>query len=299
MKLLTITGTHIRRSPYQALAAILTMLLTMLLAGFFFVTSVASVVVLKYFEGKPQITVFFTDKTEVTEVDALQRKLVATGKTSGIKYISKEEALAIYRQQNKNDPLLLEMVTAEILPASLEISATNPSYLRDLEEVIAGSQGVEEVVFQQDVVDSLLAWTRAIRIVGGILAGLLAIDSLLVVMTIIGMKIALKKTEVEILTLVGASPWYIRAPFLLEGGLYGAFGALAAWGIIIGGVLWLRAGLLTFLGIPAIAEVLQHPMSAGFLFPAFLLFAIMICVGFSLGIFGSFVAVSRYLQSER
>lgn len=299
MKLLAITGTHIRRSPYQALAATLTMFLTMLLAGFFFVTSIASVVVLKYFEGKPQITVFFTDKTEAQEAQALQQKLEATGKTAGIKYVSKDDALAIYREQNKNDPLLLEMVTADILPASLEVSASDPSFLRELESVIQGSPGVEEVVYQQDVVDTLLSWTRAIRVIGGTLAGLLAIDSLLVVMTIIGMKIALKKTEVEILTLVGASPWYIRMPFLLEGGLYGVFGALPAWGLIVGGVLWLRGGLLTFLGIPLIAEVLQNPATAAFLLPAFLLLTIMIGVGFFLGVLGSFVAVGRYLRFER
>jgi cell division transport system permease protein len=298
MKLLSITGTHIRRSPYQALAATLTMFLTMLLAGFFFVTSAALVFVLQYFEAKPQITVFFTDKTGAEEATLLQQKLEATGKTAGIKFVSKDDALAIYREQNKNDPLLLEMVTADILPASLEVSASDPSFLRELETAIAGAPGVEEVVYQQDVVDTLLAWTRAIRIIGGTLAGLLAIDSLLVVMTIIGMKIALKKTEVEILTLVGASPWYIRLPFLLEGGFYGVLGAFTAWGFIIGAILWLRGGLLTFLDMPIIAGVLQNPAAPAFLIPALLLLAIMIGVGFFLGVVGSFVAVGRYLRFE-
>lgn len=299
MKLLSIAGTHIRRSPYQALAATLSMFLTMLLAGFFFVTSLASVLVLQYFEGKPQITVFFTDKTGAEEAKALQQKLEATGKTAGITYVSKEDALAIYREQNKNDPLLLEMVTADILPASLEVSASDPSFLRELETVIQGAPGVEEVVFQQDVVDTLLAWTRAIRAIGGALAGLLAIDSLLVVMTIIGMKIALKKTEVEILTLVGASPWYVRMPFLLEGGLYGVFGALAAWGMIVSLVFWLREGLLTFLNVPIIAEVLQNPLAATFLIPAATLLVLMMSVGFLLGVVGSYVAVARYLRFEK
>lgn len=299
MKLLSITGTHIRRSPYQALAATLSMFLTMLLAGFFFVTSLASVLVLQYFEGKPQITVFFTDKTGADEAKALQQKLEATGKTAGITYVSKEDALAIYREQNKNDPLLLEMVTADILPASLEVSASDPSFLRELETVIQGAPGVEEVVFQQDVVDTLLAWTRAIRAIGGGLAGLLAIDSLLVVMTIIGMKIALKKTEVEILTLVGASPWYVRMPFLLEGGLYGVFGALVAWGMIVSLVFWLREGLLTFLNVPIIAGVLQNPLAATFLIPAVSLLVLMMSVGFLLGVVGSYVAVARYLRFEK
>ncbi len=289
-----------RRSPYQAIAATLTMFLTMLLGGFFFVTSVASVLVLQYFEGKPQITVFFTDKTGAEEAKALQQKLEATGKVASVKYVSKEDALAIYREQNKGDPLLLEMVTADILPASLEVSATDPQFLRELEPIIKASSGVEEVVFQKDVVDTLLSWTRAIRVIGALLAGLLAVDSLLVVMTIIGMKIALKRTEVEILTLVGASPWYVRAPFLLEGGLYGVFGAILAWGIIFAAVLWLRDGLVAFLGVvPMIAGFLHDPVAISFILPAGSLLVLMMNLGFLLGALGSFVAVGRYLRLER
>lgn len=296
MNLIGITWTHIRRSPYQALLAVLTMFLTLLVSCFFFVTSVGSVLVLRYFEGKPQITVFFTDKTGVEEAKALEQTLMTTGKVAGVKYVSKEDALAIYREQNKNDPLLLEMVTADILPSSLEISATEPSFLRELEPIIKQSKGVDEVVFQKDVLDTLLSWTRAIRIIGATLAGLLALDALLVVMTIIGMKIAFKKTEVEILTLIGASPWYIRFPFIIEGGIYGVVGATAAWGFIVAAILWLRPGLLAFLGIvPAIAGFLRDPATSAFLIPVAVLLGLLIGVGFLLGGVGSLIAVSRYL----
>ena len=76
--------------------------------------------------------------------------------------------------------------------------------------------------------DSLLTWTNAIRVVGGVLALLLMLDSLLIIGTVIAMKIALKRDEIEILAVVGASPWTIRAPFILEGGFYGFVGAGAA-----------------------------------------------------------------------
>lgn len=286
-----------RRSPYQAMAAILTMFLTLLLVGLFFLASAASYFVLNYFEGKPQITVYFQDKTGEDVIHALEGQLSATGKTAGITYISKDDALALYRQQNKNDPLLLEMVTADILPASLEVSATTPTFLSDLEEVIKKTEGVEEVVYQRDVVETLIAWTNAIRWVGGSLAGLLAVDSILIVMTIIGMKIALKKQEVEVLNLVGASPWYIRLPFLLEGGLYGLFGAGIAALIIAGLTLWLYPFLLAFLGvIPAIAAVLGTPTSVPFVASAFVFFGGLALAGFLLGSIGSMVAVGRYLK---
>lgn len=297
MKLFPTTWRHIRRSPYQALAAILTMFLTFLLGGMVFLASTASVFILGYFESKPQITVFFADKATKEDADNLTKTLQATGKVASTKYISKEDALAIYREQNKNDPLLLEMVTADILPASLEVSATDPIYLKDLEPTIKAASGVEEVVFQKDVVDTLLAWTNGIRIVGGSVVGILVLDSLLIIVTVIGMKIAIRREEIEILRLVGASPWYIRMPFILEGGMYGTVGALASWVIITGIVIWARPMVVGFLGmIPSIALVLSSATSTPFILATGGFLGGMLIVGFLLGSLGSLIALGRYLK---
>ena len=288
---------HIRRSPYHSTAAVLTMFLTMLLAGLFFLTTVGSSLILGYFESKPQITVFFSDGATTAQADALQKTLEDTGKVSSVKYVSKDEALVIYQEQNKNDPLLLEMVTADILPASLEISAADPNFLHELEPVIKQAQGVEEVVFQKDVVDALLSWTRAIRWVGGALVGLFALDSLLIIMTVIGMKIALKKEEIEILTLVGATPWYVRAPFFLEGGAYGAIGAAVSWVIIMGLMIWLQPVIMGFLGtVPFIGALFTSLLSQTFLLFGLSFFLFMVLAGFTLGGIGSLIALRRYLK---
>ena len=71
--------------------------------------------------------------------------------------MSKDEALQIYKDLNKNNPLLLEMVTAEILPASLEVYATKPEYLSEIAEFLKKQQGIDEVVFQKNIVDKLAA----------------------------------------------------------------------------------------------------------------------------------------------
>jgi cell division transport system permease protein len=291
------TWKHIRRSPYQSIAAILTIFLTFLLGGFFFLATLTSVFVLGYFESKPQITVFFTDKAGQKEADDLKQTLEQTGKVSTVKYISKDEALSIYKEQNKNDPLLLEMVTADILPASLEVSATDPKYLSELEPVVKKSPGVEEVVYQKDVVNSLISWTNAIRIIGGTLAGLLAVDSILIIMTVIGMKIAIRREEVEILKLVGASPWYIRMPFVLEGGLYGISGAAVAWIMITILIIWFRPYIQSFLGIiPVVKMVLGSITDPPFLLSSLGFLAVLLLNGFLLGAFGSLVAVGRFLK---
>ena len=289
--------THIRRSPYQSIAAVLTMFITFLLGGIFLLTTGLSFAILQYFESKPQLTVFFMDKAGKPEADVLTATLNTTGKVASTKFVSKEEALVIYMEQNKNDQLLREMVTAEILPASLEVTAKDPRFLAELEPIIKQADGVEEVVFQRDVVDALLSWTNAIRNVGGVLATLLAIDSLLIIMTVIGMKIALKKEEIDILKLIGASPWYIRKPFVLEGGLYGLVGSFGAWLIIMGIVIGFRSVLVSFLGsIPIIQLILGNMVSTTSLIITIGFFIVMLSGGFLLGALGSLVSLGRYIK---
>ncbi|MEK7065539.1 MAG: FtsX-like permease family protein, partial [Patescibacteria group bacterium] len=156
---------------------------------------------------------------------------------------------------------------------------------------------IEEVVYQKDVVDALISWSNAIKVIGGVLAGLLAVDALLIVMTVIGMKIALRRDEIEILKLVGASSWYIRLPFLWEGALYGIWGATASWAVLIGVLVWMRPVLLSFLeAIPVFVTVLSNPTSTIFLAGSAALLGILLVTGFLLGIIGSAVSVGRYLK---
>lgn len=288
---------HIKRSPYQTLAAVLTMFLTFLVCGMFLLTTVVSVLILNYFESKPQVTVFFSETAGKAEATELKNQLEASGKTASVRYVSKEDALEIYKEQNKDDPLLLEMVTADILPASLEVTATDPRFLKELEPMMKEGGGVEEVVFQKDVVDALLSWTNAIRLVGGILGALLIFDALLIVMTVISMKVALKKEEVEVLKLIGASQWYIRMPFLLEGGWYGICGAFLAWLVISIIILIFRSSILSFLGIiPIVQTILKNPLSLHFLGAEGIFLAAIVGTGFFLGALGSYIALGKYIK---
>lgn len=257
---------------------------------------------LSYFETKPQLTVFFKDEKSKTSVDQLIAKLQATGKMASYQYISKEQALAIYREQNKNDPLLLEMVTADILPSSLEISATSPQYLVELADLAKSETGIDEVVFQKDVVDTLVSWTGTIRKIGAVFLIFLITSTVFILLTSLGMKIALKKEEIEILKLVGATPWYIRKPFIYEGIAYGIIGAFMAFLIVSAVILYLAPFITSFLkGIPTLylwqtggVSIVIWPPSV-FLFA--LLWLVLTCVGFLIGVTGSSLAVSRYLKN--
>lgn len=287
-KVLGITWKHIRRSPYQALAAMMIMVLTFFVISVFALLSFGSERIINYFETRPQITAFLKDEISEEKVDLLKKQLLDSGQVANLKYVSKEEALAIYREQNKEDPLLLEMVTAEILPASLEVSALASDDLAELAKTLENASGVEEVLFQADVVAALNNWTRIIRRAGLGLVAFFVLTSLLVVLIIISMKIAAKKIEIEILKLLGASRGYIHNPFLIEGIIYGLAGALIGWGLAYLVLLYATPFLVAFFG-----EISLLPI------PFWLMLALLaaeIGLGVFIGSLASFLAVRRYLR---
>lgn len=221
---------HIRRSPFQSFSAILVIWFCFFISTFFFVISDGLSGVLSYFETKPEITIFLKDGLDKNTVESIQRDLSNYPDIREIKFISKEQALKIYQEQNKDNPLLLEMVTASILPASFEVSVSNPDTLNLISENFSGKKDqVDEIIYQKDVIQSLLTWTRNIRYFGIIIVSSLASIAFLVIFVLIGMKITNRKDEVKISRLLGASRHYVKKPFLLEGAIYGLMGSTVGW----------------------------------------------------------------------
>ena len=279
---------HIRRSPYQALAAIFIMMLTFLALSVFSFIIIGSSKIIDYFESKPQVTAFFKEEATQENIAALQEQIRATGKVADLRFVSKKEALEIYREQNRNDPLLLELVTEDILPASLEISTVNIEDLASISETLQASPYVSEVIFQRDVVAQLTRWTDAVRKIGIVIIILLSLVSVFIMATIIGFKISQKREEIEIMRLLSATKWYVRWPFIVEGMFYGIIGAIIGWLIASAGLLYATPYLRSFLGsIPLL------PVSYLFLLG---LLAAELLVAIILGAYASFLAVLRYLK---
>lgn len=244
------TWTQIRRSPYQALVAIMVMFLTFFAISCFTLISLGSIKIIKYFESAPQVIAFFEKGKEVPEeqISQIKTKLETTGQLASFKYVSTHEAEAIYREKNKDDPLLLELVTYKILPPSIEISAKTIDALSVLKEIIVNQPGVEDIAFYEDIVKSLSSWIKNIRVFGLSLITYLLIQSILIILTITGMKIMSRKDEIEILRLIGASHGFIRWPFILEGSFYGAIGAFLGWGLTYILLLYTTPLIVAWLG---------------------------------------------------
>jgi len=239
----------IRRSPYQSVLALLVITVTFFVGYIFSLFVLGTDSILKFFETRPQVIAFFKIETTATDVDQAAKNMQAKSYVTNVNVVSKEQALEFYKQDHKDNPLLLELVTADILPASIEVSGKDVAALALIKEDLAGTKGVDDVVYQEDIVSNIQQWTSAIRIGGLIITSILAVVSFLVITTLMSMKISAKRQAIAVMKVIGATNWYISGPFVVEGLLYGLVGSLLGWGIMYGVLLYATPWLQEFLGV--------------------------------------------------
>ncbi|MFZ2153359.1 MAG: ABC transporter permease [Microgenomates group bacterium] len=221
------TWHHIRRSPFQSLTAIAVMTISFFTFSTFTIISHGMNTLLNYFETKPEITIFLKDGLDKSTIENIQTEISNYPSVKEIKFISKEKALALYQEQNKNSPMLTEMVTASILPASFEVSVSDVKVLEQISQnFTAKKDQVDEIIYQKDIINSLLGWTNVIRKIGIVSVSIFGTLTFFVILIIISMKITSRKEEIKISRLLGASHHYVIAPFLFEGTIYGLIGGL-------------------------------------------------------------------------
>jgi cell division transport system permease protein len=286
MQILKKTTKNLRRSPYQSLSAFLMTAVTFFVVSIFAVLVYSTHELLVFFESRPQVTAFLLDSTTTEEVETLKNSLVQESFVKELSYISKDDALELYRQENQDNPLLLEMVTADILPASLEVSATSVKDLELIAERLTDSSLVEEVVYQKDVADTLKKWVDGIRVGGLVLTSLFLLGSLVTIVVILGMRVSMRKTEIKTLALLGATSSYIRAPFVFEGLTYTLVGAVLGWGSAYLSLLYLTPNFLDFFAETSIFPIPWQVM--------LIILGGQLVLALLLGFIASFSATKRY-----
>lgn len=282
---------NLKRAPYQSAAVIFNMTLAFLILAVFAMIGLGAEATLKFLESRPQLTMFLKDEAKPQQIELLKTKLEATGRIKEVKFISKDEALEIYKKEIKDNPLLLEMVTAKILPASLEISTASLSFLPEIAEMAKNDPIVEDVLFQEDVVSTLTSLINGLRKVGFVLISFLTLTSLLNVVISIGLQVSRHRREMETLSLMGATQWYIRSPFIFQGIIYG---------VVSGFLAWLTSWLLLLYSTPFLVQFLSGVP----LFPVPMIFVAEVLAGlFLLGVviggLGSILSVWRFSKPSR
>lgn len=281
---------QIRRNPYQAVAAIFIIAQTFFVITVFAFIIFGSAKILTYVESLPQVTAFFKDDATQANIDDLKSQINATGKIAQMRYVSKEEALVRYKSMFKSDPILLELVTADFLPASFEISTNKIEDLQVISDILSKSSYIDKVIYPKEVVNGLSDWTRVLRKIGTVLVIIMTLDSIFVMTIIIGIKIGQKREEIEIMRLLSATNWYVIRPFINEGIIYGITGAVIGWGLGAAGLFSLSP---TLEAQPLLRGITLLPVSPVFLMQ---LLTGELLIAIVLGMLSSSVAVLRYLK---
>lgn len=211
------------------------MILTLITISFFvsllFVTNRTT----ETLRGKVDMSVYFEDSTSKDQIFATQNVLLSRSDIKSVDYVSKEKALELWRKRHEDNEKLRNIVTEtdNPLPRSLEIKTENPEDLEKINDLLSTAdykQLIREVSYKKnkDVINRLVKITSFIKLVGWNLSSVFVLISILIIYNTIRLTIFARKEEIEIMKLVGASDWYVRGPFVIEGVSYGIVAAVVS-----------------------------------------------------------------------
>lgn len=294
-------GRHFRRNWSTALGAVVTIFLSLFVIGLFVIGSVLLNRLAGDVENQVTIQAFLSDGADKSAVNAFQQKISGWDFVDDVTYKSKEEALESYREKmsdkNAND-VVAALDGTNPLPASLVITLSDPKQVENVASMIIEDgdfksisddteNPTRSVQYGRDTVKKLLSVTYVLRFGTIVLVGLLAFIAFVFINNTIRLAISARRREIAIMRLVGASNGFIRGPFLAEGMLEALLGSLLAILVLQGGTLIvlprLQAGL-SFLSFDIPTVILT------------LTYASLVGIGCLLGLFGSAIAMRRYLR---
>jgi cell division transport system permease protein len=225
------------RNPVMSLASTFTVGLMLLLFAFFLATDRGLQAAVGVLESKVELALFLEDDARVSDVLALRTRIEADPAVSKVDYITKEQAMArLVDIAARRPDIQIVDTSSNPLQNSLEIKLAHaqdaPRVTATLREEI-GKGVVNDVVDNPQVVDKLLTITRVLSIGGLAVLAMMLIVALFVIVNTIRIAVHARRDEIEIMKLVGATDWFVRWPFILEGMLVGALGAVAATAVVL------------------------------------------------------------------
>jgi cell division transport system permease protein len=286
------------RNKGISLAAIFVLVVTiMLVTGLFFFQGTATYLTLQL-QNKIDITAYF--KSEALEQDILNVKdeiLKMSPNIKGVEYISKEQALQIFNEKHKDNGVLaraIEEVGDNPFLSSLNITTNgDPSQYEQVANVLQTadfSKLIDKVDFSQkkDTIEKVYSIISNINRFGIIFGAILIILAILVVFNTIKLAIDNSKEEISTMRIVGATDWFIRGPFIVQGMIYGLVSSI---------ICFLLSALFTYF-ISSKIEVMLPGFSSFSYFKTNLWIFVLIQLGFGIGVgvISSFIVVKRYLK---
>lgn len=244
-------------------------------------------------ERVDEIRVFLKDNVTMEERASVEAFIRKMPEVKSVEYISKEAALEEFRKMYKDEKTLLDEIEGNPLPAEFKVRMTDPKFnsvvaknIESRPEVSVDEAGKKEIKNPRDVVNKVLRITGAVQKFGFVIVVAFGLVSVALVSITIRMAIYSRRAEIGIMKLVGATNWFIRWPFMMEGVAEGFFGAIV--GII--GTLLVHSWFITKLET---ASENVNLVSSGYL--ALLSFALVI-IGIVMGAVGSALALRKFIE---
>jgi cell division transport system permease protein len=285
----------LRRNAVPSFAAVATVLVTVLVLGVFIPVVQATTGAANEIREKVLVDVYL--KNDATDADIARVRNKIEQDTPGVgrvQFISKEEAIKAEREAGRGD--FYDLLGSNPLPDLLRVTPDRPEDIVRVRDALAPmspsgertviDSSIDEVKDRKENTDKILSATRVVKLTMGLLAGLLALASLLLVANTIRLSMYARRREIEVMKLVGATDWFIRWPFVIEGVLVGALGGITA---------------ITLLGVVKVSLV--DPLAKDFAliaapdtmnFP--LLIAVLLGAAVTVSALGSGLSLRRFLR---
>jgi len=293
--------TNFWRNGFVSLSSLVVMFITLFMISSLIFMSAILQFSLKEIKDKVDINVYFTSRATEADIFSLKKSIETISEVASVIYVSKDEALANFKERHKDDALTLEALEElgeNPLTASLSIKAKEPSQYESIAKFLSATDSatgysnpnIEKVNYYQNkvVIDKLTKITTAANTVGFWVAILFLIISIVITFNTIRLAIFISKDEISVMRLVGASGRYVKGPFVVSGILYGIVSAILVIVVFFGLTFWV--GNLSknfFIGLDLFDFYLKNFGQ---------IFLIVFGSGIALGAISSYLAVHRYLK---
>jgi cell division transport system permease protein len=275
------------RNALMSFAATATMVLMLLLLAGFWIIQTGLLAGLEFTEQKVEVVAYLQPNATDSQVEALTARLDAMPQVDTVTYVSREEALVLFRErmeeQGRED--LTQFLESNPLYASVEITLIDPTAVREVGDALRQDVAVRNVINIEDLVERVLTVTDILRTGGTVLLIVVGIIVLFIIVNTIRLAVVARAEEIEIMRLVGASDAFIRWPFVFEGAFVGFLGASITLGILAAAADPLSGFMVEFFRV--------LPLQVGSM--ARDLFTLVMGAGVGLGILGSWLSVRTYL----
>ena len=246
--------------------------------------------------AKVDVDVYIADTATVPQVNALREKLDGLrtdGTVAAVTYVSKDDALRVMKERLR-DPSVLDELPSNPLPAKFNVKPTEAENADVIVAAVTNDPALdptEGIVYPESTADRLLTAAKFVQWAGFVLIGILLLAAVLLIGNTIRLSIFARRREVEVMRLVGATNWFIRWPFMIEGVICGLVGAVVAVGMLWG----IKVGVVDAWAAGADTALTKTGSAAGTIaFP--LLTVVLVGAGALLGAIGSGITLRRFLK---